>query len=146
MFSPVATVPKVQHTSLTRNDAVVDINASCLLTRLRQQTPTSYRGGRRTGLQLQRRCRASQIEVNWKQTPELWESLNLPFLNSQHSDSILISMAHRSLGRQGIIFLLFPFYRWSKWSTARFIDLLRVAQHAWMEAEPQLARFPLLGF
>lgn len=31
MLFPVATVPNVQHTSLTRNDSVVDINASCLL-------------------------------------------------------------------------------------------------------------------
>lgn len=95
---------------------------------------------------LQKRSWASQIEMKRMQTSELWESLNLSFLNSQHSDSILISMPHCSLGRQGIIFLLFPFYRWSSWSTARFIDLLRVAQHAWMEAEPQLAWFPLLGF
>lgn len=46
--------------------------------------------------------------MNWKQTSELWESLNLPFLNSQHSASVHISVAHHSLGRQGIIFLLFP--------------------------------------
>lgn len=111
-----------------------------------QQTPTSYRAGRRTDLQLQNWSWASQIETKGMQTSELWGSLNLSFLNSQHSDSILISMSHCSLGRQGIIFLLFPFYRWLSWSTARFIDLLRVAQHAWMEAEPQLAWFPLPGF
>lgn len=80
-----------------------------------KQTPTSYRAGR-TDLQLQKRSWASQIEMKGMQTSELWESLNLSFLNSQHSDSILISMPHCSLGRQGIIFLLFPFYRWSSWS------------------------------